>query len=214
MKIFTYILFCVASILLPSNSGQESDSNARRETATKEISLSIHFLDGLSASPNDRLPDIRFLHYGCHLSLLLTNKSDQMETLWKPYCPEGDAPIRLEFKKTADSETIGTARTSHGYTGGMGIPKTFTLKPDDSLVYRIDFSSFWSLPFVLNDGDDTTVFIRAVYNSRKADGSRNLLPDNSDDVWVGEIATEWQQVRLSNVSGKRIETRNEGNILK
>ena len=67
----------------------------------------------------------------------------------KPYCPEGDDAIRLEFKITQESEEVGIARTSHSYTGGMGIPKTVKLVSGDSLVYRVDFSSFWSLPFGL-----------------------------------------------------------------
>lgn len=191
-----------------------------RETATehdrpkRELSLSVHYLDGLPSQSNSRMPDIRFLHDGCHLSLLLTNGTDKPITLWQPNCPEGDDAIRLEFKKAADSKTIGVARTSHFYTGGMGIPKTFTLESGDSMVHQIDFASFWSLPFVLNDGDDTTVFVRAVYESSKSGLDRRFLPENSADVWIGKVATEWEQVRLTNVSGKQIKTRNSVNILK
>ena len=210
----TLAFLFIASVLVPFASGQENNAQAPRESDQTKLSLSIHFLDGLSAASSDGLPEIRFLGDGCPLSLLLTNKTAETITLWKPYCPEGDDAIRLEFKKNPDSETIGIAETFHAYTGGMGIPKTFTLNPGDSLVYQIDFSSFWSLPFVLNDGDDTTVFVRAVYESNKADNHRGRLLDNSSAIWVGQIATEWQKVRLSNVSGKRVETRNDTNILK
>ena len=70
------------------------------------------------------------------------------------------------------------------------------------------------LPFALKDGDDTTVFVRAVYESDKADSNRSLLPENLSDVWVGKIETDWTQVRLSNVSGIPVATRNDTNILK
>ncbi len=106
---------------------------------------------------------------------------------------------------------MGDARISHLYTGGMGIP---TLKSEDSLVHRIDLSSYWSLPFVLNEGDSTTVFVRAVYDSARADPKRSFLPKNADEVWVGKVATDWQKVRLSNVSGKGVNTKFKGkNIL-
>ena len=184
-----------------------------RHVSPSDLSLSIHFLNGLSSQENsDQLPDIRFLHYGCHLSLLLTNNADENVTFWKPDCPPGDMAIRLEFKTTAESKKIGIARTSHMYTGGMGIPKTFTLSPDDSLVYRIDLSSFWSFPFMLNDGDSTDVFVRAVYESDKWAMDRSFMPSNSKDVWVGKLTTEWQKVRLSNVSGQSVGSNSPTNL--
>jgi len=217
MKFFAFVLVASIGGLLAALPAQETET-LHPESNNTELSLSLHFLDGLSSGSNERLPDIRFLHHGCHLSLLVTNKTDNKTdnntTLWKPNCPEGDRAIRLEFKKTSESTEVGVARISHSYTGGMGIPKTFILGSGDSLVHRIDLSSYWSFPFVLNDGDDATVFVRAVYESEKADGSRSFLPNNSDDVWVGKLATEWTQVRLANVSGKPANTRNDTNILK
>jgi hypothetical protein len=213
MKIVAVVLISAVGILLTTIWDQKPESDPKQRKDNTEISLSIHFQDGLSGSSNDQLPDIGVQNDGCHLSLLLTNKTHETLTLWKPYCPQGDRAIRLEFKKTADAKTIGAARTCHDYTGSMGVPKTFTLLPDDSLVYCFDFSSYWSLPFVLNNGEVTTVFVRAVYESEKASGDPDFLPKNSDDVWVDEIATKWQQVRLTNVSGKRIATINETNIL-
>jgi len=176
-----------------------------------ELSLSLHFLDGLTGQPKDEhLPDIRFLHYGCHLSLLLTNNSDETATFWKPDCPPGDMAIRLEFKKDANSKSIGVAQTSQMYTGGMGIPKTFSLPPNESLVYRIDLSSYWSLPFALNDDESKDVFVRAVYESDKWEMS-SFMPSNSNDVWEGKLTTKWQKVRLSNVSGKSVGSNSPAN---
>ena len=214
MKLIAFVLIAAFSALIVAVPVQDSATDSKQKPVDNKLMLSLHFLDGLSANSNDNMPDMRFLHYGCHLSLLLTNKAGEKVTLWKPNCPEGDSAIRLEFKKTSESETVGVARISHAYTGGMGIPKTFTLVPSDSLVHRIDLSSYWSLPFVLNDGDDTTVFVRAVYESDKADSNRSFLPKQSGDVWVGKIETDWTQVRLSNVSGKPVASRNDTNILK
>ena len=178
-----------------------------------ELSLSLHFLDGLASQPKDEeLPDIRFLHFGCHLSLLLTNNSDETVTFWKPDCPPGDMAIRLEFKKAADSTNIGIAQISRAYTGGMGFPKTFTLSPFDSLVHQVDLSSFWSLPFALNDGDNANVFVRAVYESDKWQMDRSFMPGDSNDVWVGRLTTQWQEVSLSNVSGKLVGSSNPTNL--
>ncbi len=213
MRLLTIVTISVAGILLASTSGQEAASQVEQNTDGPDLSLSLHYLDGLSAASNGNLPSIRFQRDGCHLSLLLTNKTGEVVTLWKPYCPQGDDAMRLEFKKAADSKTIGIAHTTRGYTGGMGIPKTFQLLPGNSLVHRIDLSRYWSLPFVLNDGDDTTVFVRAVYKSDKVDPKQVPLAENAGDVWVGEIATEWQQVRLTNASERRIETKNQTNIL-
>ena len=214
MKLIAFVLIAAFSALIAAVPVQDSATDSKQKPIDKKLMLSLHFLDGLSAKSDDNMPDMRFLHYGCHLSLLLTNKAGENVTLWKPYCPEGDSAIRLEFKKTPESKTVGVARISHAYTGGMGISKTFTLVPSDSLVHRIGLSSYWSLPFVLNDGDDTTVFVRAVYESDKADSKRSSLPKQSGDVWVGKIETDWTQVRLSNVSGKPVTSRNDTNILK
>ena len=214
MKLIAFVLVAAFSALIAAVPVQDSATDSKQKPIDKKLMLSLHFLDGLSAKSDDNMPDIRFLHYGCNLSLLLTNKAGENVTLWKPYCPEGDSAIRLEFKKTSESKTVGVARISHNYTGGMGVPKTFTLVPSDSLVHRIDLSSYWSLPFVLNDGDDTTVFVRAVYESDKAESKRSFLPKQSGDVWVGKIETDWTQVRLSNVSGKPVASRNDTNILK
>jgi hypothetical protein len=148
MKLFPV----VAGVLATSAVSVVCLSAYTDSTEATPLRLAIHYLDGLSARSRDTPQDLRFLHYGCHLSLLLTNTSKDEIHLWKPNCPEGDDAIRLEFKLDADSQEIGTAQTSHVYTGGMGIPKTMKLVPGDSLVYRIDFSSFWSLPFVLKPG--------------------------------------------------------------
>jgi hypothetical protein len=168
------------------------------------LRASIHYLDGLSAQSRETPQDIRFLHYGCHLSLLLTNTTKDEMHLWKPNCPEGDDAIRLEFKRDADSKEIGTARTSHLYTGGMGIPKTMKLAPGDSLVHRIDFSSYWSLPFVLKPGAKADLLVRAVYESKPINPKRAaLLRDaipKAEKVWNGRIETEWERVRIANLT--------------
>jgi hypothetical protein len=141
---------------------------------------------------------------GCHLSLLLTNTTKDEIHLWKPNCPEGDDAIRLEFKLDEDSKEVGAARTSHVYTGGMGIPKTMKLASGDSLVYRIDFSGFWSLPFVLKPGAQANLLVRAVYESKPMNAVRQrLIPNatpNANKVWTGRVETEWEQVRIVNLT--------------
>ena len=178
---------------------------ATRDRDPQPLRLSIHYLDGLSAQSRDEPQEIRFLHHGCHLSLLLTNTSKHEIHLWKPYCPEGDDAIRLEFKVSHDSEEVGIARTSHSYTGGMGIAKTFRLVPGDSLVYRIDFSSFWSLPFVLESHKGRELLLRAVYESKPLQRPvPTLIPGTADKVWVGRVQTDWERVKIWNVTDETV----------
>ena len=123
MKLIAFVLIAAFSALIAAVPVQDSATDSKQKPIDKKLMLSLHFLDGLSAKSDDNMPDIRFLHYGCHLSLLLTNKAGENVTLWKPYCPEGDSAIRLEFKKTSESKTVGVARISLNYTGGMGSQK-------------------------------------------------------------------------------------------
>jgi len=213
MKFISILILALAVIVFACLASQEPPIGTTVNQDPSELSLSIHYLDGLTATSSDHPPNIRFLPDGCHLSLLITNSTEEPIVLWKPDCPEGDSAISLEFKKAMDSEKNGIARPSHDYTGGMGIPKTLTLAAGDSLVYRIDFSSYWSLPFALEDGGDTKVFVRAVYDSKKARTKRPMLPKNAEDVWVGRIETEWDEVRLTNRSRKSVQSRNDTNIL-
>ena len=77
MKIFAVALIGFSGLLLSGIFGQEYDNGVARKTNEADLSISVHFLDGLSGNSSDNLPDMRFLHYGCHLGLLLTNKTDK-----------------------------------------------------------------------------------------------------------------------------------------
>jgi hypothetical protein len=183
------------------------------------LRLSIHYLDGLSARSGKLPKEIRFLHYGCHLSLLLTNSTKDDMHLWKPNCPEGDAAIHLEFKRDTDSKEIGIAQISQVYTGGMGIPKTMTLVPGDSFVQRIDFSSYWSLPFVLEPKAQSEMLVRAVYESKPIDPKRPArdyeAAPHAAKVWTGRIETEWERVRIVNLTDAKAPKGHRGeNLLK
>jgi hypothetical protein len=200
---FATVLILAICVLPGTHTDAQQPGAAIRDPAP--IRLSIHYLDGLSSQSRDEPQEIRFLHRGCHLSLLLTNRSKREIHLWKPSCPEGDDAIRLEFRVKRESEKVGIARTSHSYTGGMGIPRTLKLVPGDSLVYRIDFSSFWSLPFVLEPHKGCELLVRAVYESTPTEErDPDFLPDNAASVWTGRVQTDWQRVKIWNVTDRTV----------
>jgi hypothetical protein len=166
-------------------------------------SVSISFT-GTNSSVVSEIGDLQFSNVGCELSLHLKNEMDAPLVLWEPYCPEGDQAFWLEFKKHETSNDVGKARTCHMYTGGMGIAKTFTLQPGESFVQLYDLSSYWALPFDLADGESTTAWARAVYQSNRAAGRGRYAPENASEVWEGKIATEWRQIKISNTSGSHV----------
>jgi len=197
-----------AGLCAPSLSASPPSSDAKREGGPKSVPLrvSIHYLDGLSGQSSDKPPEIRFLRNGCHLSVLLTNVTEKDIHLWRPYCPQGDDAIRLEFKRNADSKEVGSAHMVRCYTGGSGLPKTLKLVSRDSLIYRVDFSESWSLPFVLEPGTSSSFLVRAVYDSKPLDPKRSYRPADAEKVWQGRIETPWEEVRVVNVTESKTPT--------
>jgi hypothetical protein len=199
-------LFLAASALLCGTSNvaaqQRKADDAGKAGSTDKDSprVSLHYLDGLSAASRDTPQDIRFLPSGCPLSLLLTNTTKGEIHLWKPNCPQGDDAIRLEFKRDTESKEIDTARMAREYTGGSGRPRTMKLAPDDSLICQIDLSSSWSLPFVLKPGAKADLLVRAVYESKPIASHKSPLAPHADTVWNGRIQTEWERVRIGNIT--------------
>jgi len=196
------LLLLAALSIGASPTGYAQDHGIQAKTASPvsdPLAISIHYLDGLSTRSGSAPREIRYLWHGAPFSLLLTNTSNRPIHLWKPYSPDGDKAIRLEFAKSGSGH-IGVARTSFAYTGGMGLPKTFTLAPGDSLVYQIDFASYWAVPFTLAPGATCELLVRAVYESRPISNSSEFDPPDAGSVWQGSVATEWEHVRLVNLS--------------
>ena len=166
------------------------------------LKLSIHYADGLSPRSNPR-PKIRFFGNENSVSLLLTNTSDDSILLWDPKDPRGIQTFRLEFKRQEDSNTVGVA-TQNMVDGGPSLwEKTITIASGDSLVYPINLSSYWSLPFQLGPGQGAELFVRVVYESKRVDAT-SPSAGQSPKVWEGRVETEWQRVVISNTTEKPV----------
>lgn len=194
----------VQLVLFTSCSQNREKTNVSRPDAA--ISVSIHYSDGLEASSLDDEESLVFNNGMVPIFLRFTNTSDQVLTLWKPYCPQGDRGIAFEFKLEKDSKRVEIATPNHGYTGGMGFPKTLRLEKGKSLILPVDFGNFWSVPFALKPGKDATLYFRFVYESRRGTLLKEDKPKDANVVWEGRVESEWQLLRLVNV-GKDVEPR-------
>ena len=168
------------------------------------LRISLFYSDGLSARSGDKPQDLWFLPVGCQLTFLVTNMTKRDICLWRPFCPEGDHAIRFEFKTNENSKQIGVAQSFYFYTGGSGVTQTMKLVPGDSVVYQVDFSSRWSLPFVLDPGASANMLVRAVYESQSVDLDRTFVPSDAEKVWHGRVATGWERVRVLNRTDSKV----------
>jgi hypothetical protein len=189
LTLFTSQIACSKEQALPHSSSPSS----------APITISIHYFDGLSTRSGPAPREIRYFWYGAPFSLLLTNTSSKTLHLWKPYSPEGDKAIRLEFKKT-ESDRTGVAHPPYGHMGSNALPKTFTLAPGDSLVYQINLPGNWVVPFTLESVTTCELLVRAVYESGPVGYPSKFDPPDAGAVWQGRVATDWEHVRIVNVS--------------
>lgn len=134
--------------------------------------------------------------------------SDKVITLWQPYCPEGDHAIVIEFRDPGSPSKVFRARPGWGYTGGMGIPKVFTLAGRDDRIVNLDFVSDvdWTFPIHISKDSRREFEVRVGYRSQnlsdeevKKYGSYKL-----EKVWEGEFIGDWQKISVRNASGKAI----------
>jgi len=177
--------------------------------AEAALRVTLHDSDGLSvaSAPEGRLELILFADH-THLHLRVTNLTDQPVTLWKPFCPEGDHSILVEFRDPATPHKVLRATPGWDYTGGMGIPKTFSLAAHDDLIVNVNFvsDSDWILPMRIAKDERRELEVRVGYRSRNLDDktAKQFENDKLQKVWEGEVIGDWHRIVLSNRSGKAI----------
>ena len=139
--------------------------------------------------------------------------------LWRPYCPNGDAAMSIEFREASAPDKIFRARPGFDYTAGMGIPKVFTLAPRNDLIVNVDFQSEWILPLTLEVDQIRELEMRAVYRSEPLTEAERNFPGTDkalqarwnnevkkmEQVWTGVATSNWQKVRIINRTGERFE---------
>jgi hypothetical protein len=175
------------------------------------IAVTLHDSHGVSsASAQNHVLELILFRPHTHMHFKISNTTDQELTLWRPYCPEGDAAMSIEFREASVPDKVFRAHTGFDYTGGMGIPKVFTLAARDDLIVNVDFQSEWILPFAMEVGQIRELQMRAVYRSQPlTDDSQNRLFKSKEmqQVWSGVATSNWQKVRIINRTGERFEQR-------
>jgi len=172
------------------------------------VSVTIHDSHGLSvnSAPNELLEIVLFASH-THIHLKISNTTKKGLTLWRPYCPEGDRAMTIEFRETGSPDRIFRGGTGYDYTGGMGIPKVLTLAPGDDLIVNVDFLSEWTLPVTLKAGEVRELEMRAVYRSEPLAGKRMLGSKDAERVWTGTATSKWSKVRVVNRTGAPVEAK-------
>ncbi|MGV3663036.1 MAG: hypothetical protein ACO1TE_22820 [Prosthecobacter sp.] len=172
------------------------------------VSVAIHDGHGLSAnSAPGKLLEVILFTANTPIYLKITNTTDGELTLWRPYCPEGDEAMTIEFRDPASSVKVLRAKTAFAYTAGTGIPKVFTLAAKDDLIVNVDFLSEWRLPITLQAEESRELEMRVVYRSGPlTDPTRKRLFESKamSGVWTGTVTTDWHKARLINRTGKAI----------
>ena len=176
-------------------------------TNNVSVAVTLHDSHGVSSdSAQNHVLEVILLRPHTHMHFKISNTTGQALTLWRPYCPEGDAAMSIEFREPSAPDKIFRARTGFDYTGGMGIPKVFTLAPRNDLIVNVDFQSEWLLPFALETGQIRELEMRAVYRSGPlTDDNRPFTSKEMERVWSGVATSNWQKVRIINRTGERFE---------
>jgi len=159
------------------------------------VKLLIQYANGLPAdSSADRVPSVLVDSNGSRIHLVIRNTSQTKLVLRKQSCSTING-VRFEFKLNASDEKVLTARRNDICTVITAIPDTFVLSPDEEYIYEVNFSEFWDFPSALDGLKGRIIYMRAVYMSEPAD-----IPydPNSKNVWLGNVSTEWEQVKLTN----------------
>ena len=184
------------------------------------VAVTLHDSHGVSSdSAQNRVLEIILFKPHTRIHFKISNTTDQGLTLWRPYCPQGDAAMSIEFREARAPDKTFRARTGFDYTAGMGIPKVFTLAPHNDLIVNVDFQSEWILSLTLEVDQIRELEMRAVYRSEPFSEAERNLPGadkallagwNNDikkmeQVWTGVATSNWQKVRIINRTGGRFE---------
>ena len=188
---------------------------ALAEDAAREggITVTLHDSHGVSAdSAKDHLLEVILFKPHTAIHFKISNTTDRGLTLWRPKCPQGDDAMSIEFRESVEPEAarakVLRGHTGYVYTGGMGIPKWFTLAPHNDLIVNVDFQNDWVLPFAMKADETRELEMRAVYRSEPLtpEQQKRLLEGTEvPQVWNGAAASEWQKVRIINRTGGVVE---------
>ncbi|WP_050027423.1 hypothetical protein [Verrucomicrobium sp. BvORR034] len=194
---FLAILICAAGL-----------AHAAEPPPTSAITVAIHDSHGLSAASAEahHLEIILFKPH-THIHLKISNTTQQALLLWRPYCPEGDDAMCIEFREASAPDKVFSAHTGYSYTGGMGIPKVLALAPADDLLVNVDFLNEWVLPFSMQADEIREMEVRATYRSAPLTDERQKSLFGSKPkylVWTGESVSDWKKVRIINRTGSKI----------
>lgn len=183
-------------------------AQASEPAQTSAIAVTLHDSHGLSAaSAESHLLEIILFKPHTHLHLKISNSTQKELTLWRPYCPEGDDAMSIEFREAKAPDKVFRSHTSYGYTGGMGIPKVLTLAAGDDLLVNVDLLNEWVLPFPIQADEIREVEVRAVYRSAPLTDERQKHMFGStekDQVWSGVSTSEWHKARIINRTGSKL----------
>ncbi len=205
MKLRRATLVIFAGVTLSLGSGNCASTD-------EPVEVVLHFDGGLSPGSEqevpaeyqtqERLPEILFLDRPTHFHIQLRNRTNIPLHLWRPYCPEADRALVFEFKDAGQTGTVGRARISMDYTGGMGIPKVVKIAPKDALIIDVDFCNYWDFPFQIPAGKHKDVFLRLIYDPEPTEfgkqGPLAKMKPIYDAVWTGRAESTWIKVRMIN----------------
>ena len=180
-----------------------------------EVAITIHDSHGLSVeSTNDKRLELVLFKPHTNIHLKISNTSGKALNLWQPSCPPGDR-MRIEFREIGSPEKILTASPQWCYTGGMGLPKMFTLAAGTDILVNVDILDWWGFPIHMDKDSRKEMEMRAVYESNSLEGMlaetyadiRKRRPDKAppaESVWTGLATTPWTKVEIINRTDKEI----------
>jgi len=180
-----------------------ASANTEIDVHKDQIGVEVYYTRGVSAKSTwHNIPEIILFKSHTHFHVKIANQSSEPITLWQPGCADADYAVTIEFRELDDHEKVNRARTVRIYTGGSGVPKTFSLASHDDFIINVDFiHGGWSFPLALKQGEIREVEMRVVYSSvalkhpewyTHLDGSR----------WIGSVSSPWNKVRLINRTKK------------
>jgi len=175
---------------------------------TNAITMTIHDSTGLSSeSATSNTLDIILFKAHTHIHLKISNTTQRGIMLFRPYCPEGDDAMAVEFRSPNAPDVVFRTRPQRDYTAGMGITKAFTLAPGDDLLVNVGFLSDWPLPFPIGEGETRELEVRSVYRSAPLTDKVDISlfgTEKNKLIWEGSHTSKWQKARIINRSGKAI----------
>jgi hypothetical protein len=175
-------------------------------TKNPGVTVTLHDSNGVSAdSARSNVLEIIIFKPHTHMHFKISNPTDQGLMLWRPYCPQGDEAMSIEFREPSAPDKIHRAHTGFDYTGGMGVPKVFILGPRNDLIVNVDFQDEWILPFALETGEIRELEMRAVYRSAPLTNDNRPFTKGMERVWSGVATSNWQKARIINRTEGRLQ---------